>query len=61
MTPNLSDKINGYLDTEYLDNQIKIKLHEFSFFKKPISNTKALYRTITVLRCLYANKRTLEC
>ncbi|MDM8161424.1 BT4734/BF3469 family protein [Labilibaculum sp. K2S] len=41
MTPNLSDKINGYPD-----NQIKI--FEFSFFKKPISNTKP-YRTITVL------------
>ncbi|MPQ48960.1 virulence protein E [Marinifilum sp. N1E240] len=48
MTPNLSGKINGYLDTGYLDNQIKIKLPEFSFFKKPISNTKP-YRTISVL------------
>ncbi|WP_320018246.1 BT4734/BF3469 family protein [Labilibaculum manganireducens] len=41
MTPNLSDKINGYPDN-------KIKIPEFSFFKKPISNTKP-YRTITVL------------
>jgi len=48
MMPNLSGNINGYLDTGYLDKQIKIKIPEFSFFKKPISNTKP-YRTINVL------------
>ncbi|MBI9058279.1 MAG: hypothetical protein JEZ01_10975 [Labilibaculum sp.] len=48
MMQKLTSKITSYPDSQYLDNQIKNKIPEFSFFKKPISNIKP-YRTISVL------------
>jgi len=48
MTLELTSKITSYPDSHYLDNQIKNKIPEFSFFKKPISNTQP-YKSINVL------------
>ncbi|MGZ2370336.1 BT4734/BF3469 family protein [Ancylomarina sp. YFZ004] len=48
MIQDITSKITSYPDSQYLDNQIKIEIPEFSFFMKPISNTKP-YKTINVL------------
>lgn len=47
-TSKVTSKITSYPDSHYLDNQIKTMKPQFSFFKKPISNTIP-YRTINVL------------